>query len=170
MYWYLLQLLPIIATELIDGKQIQSLIEIGEVQRYSISGDQLSLDSKYEIRISHLGTLGSAFQLNWGCPGASTRKLLDTEKLIFFTDHKGQIIGGCDIILVQALRNSRAINLEAQNRPIWYNIKVEKYNATFPLPGSVVPTILLVISFIFVATVVYKIILSTSKLEFEKNL
>lgn len=170
MFWYILRLLPIFALTLIDGTQIQAAIEAGGIQKYTISKDFLSSNSKYEVRISHLGTTGSAFQLNWGCAGASSRRLLDTEKLIFFTDANKKITGGCDIFLVQASRNSRAINAEAKEKPIWYNLKIDKYDDLLQLPESVIPVIFGVIASIFLALIAYKFMTSPLAFANDKNI
>lgn len=64
MFWYLIHLLPILSRILIEGEEVNAMIEIADVQQYIISSNSLAGDSKYEIRISYLGSLGSTFKLN----------------------------------------------------------------------------------------------------------
>ena len=159
MILYLIQIVPILCVSLIEGQEIKSLAEIGDIQKYEVSSSYLLKKCKYEVRISYLGTIGGSFKLSWGCTLPSSRKLLDTEKITFFTDEEGKIIGGCNIILVQALRNSRSSRLNLQEASIWYNIKLEKYHDTFQVPESVLPTIIGVIISLIFAAILYKILL-----------
>ena len=159
MFWYLIHLLPILSRILIEGEEVNAMIEIADVQQYIISSNSLAGDSKYEIRISYLGSLGSTFKLNWGCVSDPSRRLLDTEKLVFSTDFKGNILGGCNIVSVQAFRNSRAINNEARDRSIWYSIKLERYNHFLQVPTSVIPAIGGIIIALAFSIIFYKIII-----------
>jgi hypothetical protein len=134
---YILFPYSILAVNLPVGKDVRAFIEIGDKQLFSLDKSDLSPLSKYEIRISHLGTFGASFSIAWSCPSRSSRRLLDTEKLVFSTDHSGAIRENCYEVSVSVLRNSRGRNLEASSLPVWFVIKLEQYDGI--LPHSVVP-------------------------------
>lgn len=121
---------------LIEGKDIRALIEIGDTQEFELPLTSLEFSSQYEVRISYLGTVAGHFELSWACPTLG-RKLLDTEKIVFSTDEKGQPMSLCSKIAVRARRNSRSVNQEASKNPIWFNIRLDKFNSFPPVPSSV---------------------------------
>ena len=131
----------IYANKLIDGKEIRAYIEVGESQVFEIDMLSLKANTKYEARISYLGTVAGHFSINWDC-WTGGRRLLDTEKLVFLTDENKKIIEGCHRILVKATRNSRGSSKASENSPIWFNIKLESYSSSIPVPNSVVPLVI----------------------------
>lgn len=117
-----------------EGTDLRALIEIGDTQEFELGS--LEVNSQYEVRISYLGTVAGQFELSWACPTFG-RKLLDTEKIVFFTNEKGTPTTNCAKIAVRARRNSRSINQEASLDPIWFNIRLDKFNSFPPVPSSV---------------------------------
>lgn len=128
--------------KIFEGHEIRKEIAMGEIQKFAISSASLYSDSKYEIRISYLGTQGCSMQVFWDCGPSNTRRLLDTEKLVFTTDNEGKIIEGCEFFKVQAMRNSRSINQEFAEKTVFYNIKLDQYNKVLHVPRSIIPFII----------------------------
>jgi hypothetical protein len=161
MIWCLLQIWPAFSLTLSDGQEIRSLISVGETHKYLILTNSLIKDSRYEIRVSYLGTVGANFEIYWDCnKKASTRRLLDTEKLLFSTDSEGNISSGCNVISIYGTRNSRSISKEYHDKSIWYNIKLDRYNKIFQVPVSVLEAIFGVIIALVTAYFLYRIIIA----------
>jgi len=123
------------------------------LQQFLISPSELRSDSKYEIRISYLGTLGAGFSIYWEPCSPTGRKMLDTEKLVFSTDSSRRIIGLEDCteykVNIKARRESKGRSTEIENGEIWYDVIMEHYNRVIPVPESVV-SLLVVIGVVFV--------------------
>lgn len=120
-----------------EGEDVRAMINIGETQIFDIPTSILEPSSQYEVRISYLGTVAGNFELSWACP-TSGRKLLDTEKLVFTTTESLQLTSRCSKISVKASRNSRSISTEVSQNPIWFNIRLDKFNPYIPVPSSVI--------------------------------
>jgi hypothetical protein len=110
--------------------------------------------------------------MDWDC-WTGGRKLLDTEKIVFFTDKDRRIPGGCHRISVKATRNSRGSSKSASERGIWFNIKLESYSA-LSVPNSVVPLVLVLLSLFVLAPVLFlflksRLSLFSSDLKLDSN-
>ena len=173
MIWCLALLLGVRnsdALELVEGKYLKAFIEMGEIQTFNISKTDLVPLSRYEIRVSYLGTFGCSFSINWACPLNYARKLLDTEKIVFNTDEQGKIIQGCHEISVKALRNTRGISKEYSNQPVWYIIKLEKYSDIIPVPNSVIPLVIGVLIALTLSAAFYVFLVNRFSVKSDKKL
>ncbi|OMJ89184.1 hypothetical protein SteCoe_8735 [Stentor coeruleus] len=156
MIFGLIVLVFVSGENIFEGQEIRKEIAMGEIQKFIISSTSLYADSKYEIRISYLGTQGCSMKILWDCGPSQTRRLLDTEKLVFSTDNEGKIIEGCESFKVQAMRNSRSLNQEYAEKTIYYNIKLDQYDNLLQVPRSIIPFIIGVVVALIFSGIIYK--------------
>lgn len=130
------------------------------IQKFTIAHSKLRSDTKYEVRLSYLGTLGAGFSIYWEpCSPTPTRKMLDTEKLVFSTDTQGKILGleECEdyIVNIKARRESKGRSIEVENGEIWYDVILEPYSNVIPVPYSVITLIVVIAVMILVCCAMY---------------
>eukprot|EP00742_Colponemidia_sp_Colp-10_P008947 GILJ01009721.1.p1 GENE.GILJ01009721.1~~GILJ01009721.1.p1 ORF type:complete len:234 (+),score=26.31 GILJ01009721.1:142-843(+) len=125
------------ARALLPDKHVQAeVIQPGHLKYYYIEAEHLVANKSYEVRVSYPGTMSAAFSLQWArLDGVSQhrqmRRLLNTEKLVFWTGPNSEILGasqpveGRYYLIVSAERDSPSYDRKIMQKPILYNIVLE---------------------------------------------
>eukprot|EP01095_Lingulamoeba_sp_RSL-Kostka_P000348 TRINITY_DN10539_c0_g1_i1.p1 TRINITY_DN10539_c0_g1~~TRINITY_DN10539_c0_g1_i1.p1 ORF type:complete len:189 (-),score=6.85 TRINITY_DN10539_c0_g1_i1:32-598(-) len=133
----------------------EEVLKLGTYRNYRVKG--LKPNSHYEIRISYPAINPTLFSIEWihendnkDLDLSKTRKLLNTEKLMFQTDESGLINGNQKSWVKITAENEGLTNIpNADTRTITYNIVLESLLYGIPYP-VVIMIILLLISLIFI--------------------